>query len=141
MTTQERQLLNYCCCVGRTRARVIVVGFVLEAGFADENEFVAGFEGAVFVVAGLATAVNAGADINGFVAEFYTHAIVKDIERAFPQAVVTKLLTILYDAAVNLIHLPKTAVFHEAGEDFAADAARAVRDHRLVLDIVILATF
>ena len=141
MTTQERQLLNYCCCVGRTRTRVIVVGFVLEAGFADENEFVAGFEGAVFVVAGLATAVNAGADINGFVAEFYTHAIVEHVERTFPQAVVTKRFAVFHNTTVYLVHLLKPTIFHEWRQDFAANAACAVRHDFFVFEFVVFAAF
>lgn len=74
-------------------------------------------------------------------AELVVHALVKDIHRAFPQAVVTVLFAIADNAAVNLVDLIKTAVFHQRGQDLAANTAGAIGHHRLVLHPVILAGF
>src|SRR5699024_1364082 len=74
-------------------------------------------------------------------AELDVHALVEDIEGAVPVAGGAEGLAVADDAAVELIDLFETAVLHQHGQDLAADSARAVGDHRLVLEIVVFAGF
>lgn len=68
------------------------------------------------------------------------HASIKDIEAALPETLVSELLAIADDATFDLIHLFEAAVQHDRAQDLAADAAGAVGDDWLVLEVVILAT-
>ena len=67
------------------------------------------------------------------------HALVEDVERAFPQLLIAVLLAVAHDAAVDLVDLLETAVLHECGENLTANTAGAVGDDRLVLNVVVLA--
>src|SRR5437879_1940413 len=78
------------------------------AGLAEEDEAIAGFEGAVFVVAGFGVAAGAIADVFCFIAKSQVHAAVEDVALAFPMADVAELLAILYDAAVEVVDVLET---------------------------------
>lgn len=82
------------------------------AGGADQDEVVAGFVGAVGIVAGGGLAVGAAADVDGLGGEFMIHAGVEDVEGALPEALVTVFLAVLGDAAVNLVDLLEAVIFH-----------------------------
>lgn len=79
------------------------------------------------------------ADFQRFVAELHVHSLVEHVERAFPQALVLEGFAVADDAAVHLVDLFEAAVDHEGAEDLAADAAGAVGDDGLVLEVVVLA--
>ena len=69
------------------------------------------------------------------------HAPVENIQGTLPKALVPVLFAVADDAAVDLVDLLEPAVLHQRAQDFAANAARAIRDHRLVLQVVVLAGF
>ena len=64
--------------------RVVELFRVLLANFADEDEVIAGGVRTVFVVAGLASTVNALANYFRVVTKVHAHAAIKDIELALP---------------------------------------------------------
>ena len=69
------------------------------------------------------------------------HTFVKNVEGAFPQALVPKFFAVADNATVDLVDLLKAPVNHEGGQDLAANSAGAVGHHRLVLHPVIFAGF
>lgn len=82
------------------------------AGFAYQHKVVAGGIGAVFVVAGFASAVNTNTDSFGIRGEIHAHAAIENIELALPQPVIAIRLAVLYDATVYLVDIFKAALFH-----------------------------
>lgn len=84
-------------------------------------------------------AVDAMAELRGVVTELHVHAAVKHIQGAFLQPVVAKLLAVPQDAAIDLVHLGKPAIDHQRGQNLATDTTGAVRNHGLVLQVVVLA--
>ena len=68
------------------------------------------------------------------------HAAIEDIEAAFPETLVSKLLAVANDAAFDLVHLFETAVEHDRTQDLAAYATGAVGDDWLVFEVVIFPT-
>lgn len=81
-------------------------------------------------------AVDACAEWRGLVIEINVHPLVEDIERTVPQSLRAELLAVPDDSALDLVDLVEAAVLHEHAEDLAAHTARAVRDDRLVLEMV-----
>ena len=77
------------------------------------------------------------ADERGVVGEVHRDAVVEDVQRALPEPVVAVRLAVRRDAAVELVDLLEAAVLHQRGQHLAADAAGAVRDDRLVLEVVV----
>src|SRR5690554_851100 len=92
---------------------------------------------AVLHVTGGGVAAIAAADDRGIRGEVDRHPPVEDVERALPETGVSELLAIPGDAAVELIDLVETTVQHQARQHFTADAAGAVGDNRLVLEVVV----
>src|SRR4030095_4570668 len=80
---------------------------------AEQNQVITAFKRAVFIIAGFGAAVYAFANIFCLVAEFYVHAVVKDVKVAFPEAIVPVLFTILHYPAIDLVDLFEAAVFHK----------------------------
>lgn len=83
----------------------------------------------------------AGADNLGMVTEFYSHALIEDVERAFPQAIVAVFFAVFHDAAVHLIDLLEPTVLHKRRQDFTAYAAGTVGNHFLAFQVVVFAAF
>jgi len=99
------------------------------------------FAPAIFVVARFGDAMDAFTDVFSMVGKLDIHPPVKDIQRTFPQPVVAIRFSVFYDAAVHLVHLFETAIFHKAAEDLAADTTGTIGDDRLVFDVVVFAAF
>ena len=102
---------------------------------------VAGFIRAVGHVAGGAIAVLALADVFGTRAELVGHATVEYVECAIPEAIIAEFFTVFHDAAVDLVNLFESAVFHQDAEDFAAYTTCTVGDDGAVLYSVVLGVF
>ncbi len=98
------------------------------AVFANQNKFVALGPSAVFVVTGLAAAVDAFADNRCVVADIHAHATIKDIELAFPQPVITERLAVLDDAAIDLVYVFEATLFHHGAEELAAHTTGTIAD-------------
>src|SRR5690606_15275420 len=90
------------------------------------------------VVRGRVAAVTA-TDHGGIRSEVDRHPPVEDVERPLPQAGIAELLSVAGDAAVELVDLAEPTLDHQAREHLAADAAGAVCDDRLVLEVVVCA--
>lgn len=75
-------------------------------------QLVARFVRTIDEPAGFSAAVNAVTNIFGFARELVIHTTVKNVERPFPVAIILVLFAVLYNAAVNLIHLFKSTVLH-----------------------------
>ena len=57
-------------------------------------------------------ALYAFTDDLGLIREVMNHAVIKDVEGTFPERVISELLTVLHDAAINLVDLFKAALDH-----------------------------
>src|SRR5699024_5990424 len=71
--------------------------------------------------------------------ELHVHALVEDVQRALPLALIPLLLAVADDVAVDLVDLLKAAVLHQLAEHLTPIPAGAVADDRLVLHPVVLA--
>ena len=67
-------------------------------------------------------------------------AIVEHVQRTFPQTLVAGGRGLAAKAALTLVHLFEAAVLHDDRENFAANAASAVRNDGLVFQVVVFAT-
>src|SRR5665647_421021 len=110
-----------------------------DAARADDELFPAGQVAAVEHVLRRFAAGRAAPDDRGVVAEVDGHPLVEHVERAVPEAVVAERLAVAHDAAVELVDLAEAAFLHQTAEHLAADAAGAVGDDGLVLEVVVLA--
>jgi len=106
---------------------------------AEQNQVAAGQVGAVIELARWGGALLALTDGLGLIGEVDVHALVEDVERTLPQAViaVAETLSIADNATLNLIDLFEAAVTHDRGENLAADSTGAVGDNRLVLEVIV----
>jgi len=68
------------------------------------------------------------------------HSVVKDIERAFPEAVVTESFTVADNATIELVNLFEATLDHERTQHLTTHPSRAVGHHWLFLEVVVLAT-
>ena len=75
------------------------------AVFAEQNQVFAAQIGAIYEVLGRAGTGFAFADGFGLVAEIDAHAVVEDIERAFPEALILESLAVAHDSTLNLVNL------------------------------------
>lgn len=92
------------------------------------------------IVCGLRAEIARSQDLF-FFAVFHTKSRVEDVERPFPQTFVAVLLGIANNSAFNLVHLLEATVLHDCREDFATNSARAIRNNRFSLEVVVLSTF
>ena len=73
----------------------------------------------------------------GLITEIHRHAIVEDVEGAFPVRFIAEAFAILNDSTINLIDLIKSALLHHCRQDFAANSTRAISDHWLIFDVIV----
>ena len=111
--------------------------WLLFAVEAYKDEVVTVSKGTVLKVIRRAFAVATLPNRLGVVTKINRHTVIKHPQAAFPESIVTICLAILYDTAIDLIYVGKAAFFHHSRYHFAADAARTVGDHFLVLDIIV----
>jgi len=65
-------------------------------------------------------------------------AIIEGVERALPETVISKLVTVANDATIDLVDLAKAAILHDDRENFAANTTSAIGDDRLIFEMVVL---
>lgn len=123
-----------------------VLGFyLLDAVIADKHLLAAGvLVNAVMEGVGGIAAMHAVAKLDKTwilqaLPKFVMHALVKDVEGAFPETVVAEFLAIADDAAVYLVDLFETTILHQGRKNLATNAAGAIGNDWLILHPVILA--
>src|SRR5690349_13497894 len=77
----------------------------------------------------------------GVVAEIYFHAVVKHVKTTLPKAIIAVGFAVFYNAAINLINLFKSSVFHKTREDLTANATGTISNNWLILQVIVFATF
>jgi hypothetical protein len=55
----------------------------------------------------------AGAQHFGLIAKFNFETAIKDVQRSFPETFVSKLFAVANYAAIDLVHLFESAIFHD----------------------------
>ena len=65
-------------------------------------------------------------------------AIIEGVERALPETVISKLVTVANDATIDLVDLAEAAILHDDRENFAANTTSAICDDRLILQMIVL---
>ena len=121
-------------------SRMVQPGGLLSAAITDQHQVVALHVGAVLEIRRLAAAVRALADRLGVIRKVHGHTIIEDAQCTFPESVITVALTVLYDAAVDLIHVFKPTFFHHRADDFTANPARAIRHDFFIFDVIVFVT-
>ena len=79
----------------------------------------------------------AGAQHFGLITKFNFETAIKDIQRSLPEAFVSKLFAVSNNATINLVDLFESAVFHDHGQHFTTNAARAIRNNWFVFEVVV----
>lgn len=79
---------------------------------AEQNQVFARETGAVAELRGWSAASFAFTNGLGFVGEVDVHAVVEDVKRTFPEAVVALGLAVANDAALDLVNLFEAALDH-----------------------------
>ena len=65
-------------------------------------------------------------------------AIIEGVERALPETVISKLVTVANDATIDLVDLAEAAILHDDRENFASNTTSAICNDRLILEMVVL---
>ena len=81
-----------------------------------------------------------GAENFCILTEIDFEAVVKNVQRSFPQSAVLELFAVSHDSAVKLIHLIKSAILHQQRQHLATNSTSAIGDDWAIFEMVVDAT-
>ena len=113
--------------------RTVGTHVVLPTSVTKQNELATLQVGAVVELAGRRVTTFAATNGSDVVTELVVHSRVKEVERAFPQALIGEDFAVANDAAVELVDLVKAPILHHRRQHFATHATRAVGNYGSIL--------